>query len=215
MTKLSTTQRLLAPGIIAILRSPTGAKLMDAAKAVLAGGITAMEVTMTTPGALTIVRDTKRALGDQIVMGIGSVLDGESCRSALLSGAEFVVTPAVRPEVIQMANRYGVPVICGATTATEMLTAQELGADLIKLFPAEHLGPGYVKAMLAPMPMLRIVPTGGVTPENTSEYFSAGAVAVAVGSQLVSKEILENGDWSKLTKVAGKFVGATKKAKTA
>src|SRR6187549_1159755 len=106
MPNLSTIQRLLNPGIIAILRSPTGAKLIDAAKAVLAGGVTAVEVTMTTPGALNVIRDTKRALGDQILMGVGSVLDSETCRSAMLAGAEYIVTPVVRPDVIQMANRY-------------------------------------------------------------------------------------------------------------
>lgn len=174
-----------------------------------------MEVTMTTPGALNIIRDTKRALGDQIVMGVGSVLDAESCRSALLAGAEFVVTPVVRPDVIQLANRYGVPVISGAMTPTEALTAQELGSDFIKLFPAEHLGPDYIRSLLAPLPSLQIIPTGGVTPENTGEYFAAGALAVGVGSALVSQEILDNGDWPKLTKIAAKFVTAVKKAKAA
>lgn len=215
MAKLSVIQRLLNPGIIAILRSPTGAKLIDAAKAALAGGVNAMEVTMTTPGALNIIRDTKRALGDQIVMGVGSVLDSETCRSALVAGAEFVVTPVVRPEVIKLANRYGVPVICGAMTPTEALTAQECGADFVKLFPAENLGPDYVKSLLAPLPMLQVVPTGGVTPENTVKYLEAGAVAVGVGSALVSQELLDNGDWPKLTKIAAKFVAAAKKAKVA
>jgi 2-dehydro-3-deoxyphosphogluconate aldolase/(4S)-4-hydroxy-2-oxoglutarate aldolase len=215
MPKLALINRLLTPGIIAILRSPTGAKLIDAAKAALAGGVTAMEVTMTTPGALNVIRDTKRALGDQIIMGVGSVLDSESCRSALLAGAEFVVTPVVRPEVIAMANRYGVPIICGAMTPTEALTAQELGADFIKLFPAENLGPGYIKSLLAPLPSLQIIPTGGVTPENTGAYIDAGAVAIGVGSALVSQELLDNGDWPKLTKIAGKFVTAMKKAKAA
>ena len=215
MPKLASINRLLTPGIIAILRSPTGAKLIDAAKAALAGGVTAMEVTMTTPGALNVIRDTKRALGDQIIMGVGSVLDSESCRSALLAGAEFVVTPVVRPDVIQMANRYGVPIICGAMTPTEALTALELGADFIKLFPADNLGPGYIKSLLAPLPALQIIPTGGVTPENTGAYMDAGAVAVGVGSALVSQELLDNGDWPKLTKIAGKFVAAMKKAKAA
>lgn len=213
MSKSSIIQRLLNPGIIAILRSPTGAKLIDAAKAAVAGGVTAVEVTMTTPGALNIIRDTKRALGDQIVMGVGSVLDSESCRSALLAGAEFVVTPAVRPEVITLANRYGVPIICGAMTPTEALTAQECGADFIKLFPAEHLGPNYLRALLAPMPSLQFIPTGGITPENAGAYLEAGAVAVGVGSALVSQEMIDNGDWPKVTKIAGKFVAAVKKAR--
>jgi 2-dehydro-3-deoxyphosphogluconate aldolase/(4S)-4-hydroxy-2-oxoglutarate aldolase len=211
MSKQSTIQRLLTPGIIAILRSPTGAKLIDAAKAALAGGVTAMEVTMTTPGALNIIRDTKRALGDQIVMGVGSVLDAESCRSALLAGAEFVVTPVVRPDVIQLANRYGVPIISGAFTPTEALSAQELGSDFIKLFPADSLGPGYIRSLLQPMPSLQIIPTGGVTPENTAAYLDAGAVAIGVGGGLVSQELLDNGDWPKLTKIAGKFIAAVKK----
>ena len=215
MSKAAKAQRILNPGIIAILRSPTGAKLIDAAKAVLAGGVSAIEVTMTTPAALNIIRDTKRALGDQIIMGAGSVLDTETCRSALLAGAEFIVTPAVRPEVIQLANRYGVPIICGAMTPTEALTAQELGADFIKLFPADNLGPGYVKSLLAPLPMLQIIPTGGVTPENTAAYLAAGAVAVGVGSQLVAPELIENGDWPKMTKIAAKFVAAAKKGRTA
>jgi 2-dehydro-3-deoxyphosphogluconate aldolase/(4S)-4-hydroxy-2-oxoglutarate aldolase len=215
MPKSTTIQRLLTPGIIAILRSPTGAKLIDAAKAVLAGGVTALEVTMTTPGALNIIRDTKRALGDQIVMGVGSVLDAESCRSALLAGAEFVVTPAVRPEVIQMANRYGVPIACGALTPTEAIHAHELGADFIKLFPADNLGARYIRSLLAPLPMLQIIPTGGVTPENAVELLNAGAVALGVGSALVSQDILDNGDWPKLTKLAGKFMTALKKVKTA
>jgi 2-dehydro-3-deoxyphosphogluconate aldolase / (4S)-4-hydroxy-2-oxoglutarate aldolase len=215
MSKIATIQRIVTPGIIAILRSPTGAKLMDAAKAVLAGGVTAMEVTMTTPGALNIIRDTRRAHGDQIVMGAGSVLDAESCRSALLAGAEFIVTPAVRPDVIALAHRYGVPVICGAMTPSEVLTAQELGADLIKLFPALSLGPDYVKALRAPFPTVQLVPTGGVSPENTAAYFSAGAAAVGVGSELVGQDLLDNGDWPKVTKLAGKFIAAAKKAKAA
>ena len=114
-----------------------------------------------------------------------------------------------------MANRYGVPIACGAMTPTEALTAHELGADFIKLFPAEHLGPGFIKSMLAPLPMLQIIPTGGVTPENAGDFLRAGAVALGVGSGLVSAELIENGDWPKLTKIAGKFIAAVKKAKAA
>jgi 2-dehydro-3-deoxyphosphogluconate aldolase / (4S)-4-hydroxy-2-oxoglutarate aldolase len=215
MSKHTIIQRLLHPGIIAILRSPTGAKLGDAAKALVAGGVTAVEVTMTTPGALNIIRDTKRALGDGITMGAGSVLDGETARSALFAGAEYLVTPTVRPDVIQLANRYGIPVFSGAMTPTEALNAHELGSDFIKIFPADHLGPAFIRAVLAPLPMLQLVPTGGVTAENAGDYIKAGAAAVGAGSQLVSSESLENGDWSKITKLAGKYVGAVKKARGA
>ncbi len=213
MNKFATTRRIIDSGIIAILRSPTGAKLMDAAKAIVAGGISAVEVTMTTPGALNIIRDTKRALGDSVCMGVGSVLDSETARSALLAGAEFIVTPVVRPEVIQLAHRYGVPVFAGAMTPTEAFAAHELGADFIKLFPAETLGAGYVKALLAPLPSLQIVPTGGVTPENVGDYIKAGCPAVGVGSHLAQQELLDNGDFSKITKIALKYVAAVKKAR--
>jgi 2-dehydro-3-deoxyphosphogluconate aldolase/(4S)-4-hydroxy-2-oxoglutarate aldolase len=213
MNKSAITRRLIESGIIAILRSPTGAKVMDAAKAIVAGGISAVEVTMTTPGALNIIRDTKRALGDSVCIGVGSVLDTESARSALLAGAEYIVTPVVLPEVIKLAHRYGVPIICGAMTPTEAFTAHEAGADFIKLFPAENLGPSYVKALLAPMPALQIVPTGGVTPENVGEYIKAGCPAVGAGSQLAQQELIDNGDFPKITKIAAKYAAALKKAR--
>lgn len=214
MSKHTSIQKLIESGVIAILRSPTGAKLGDVTKALVTGGITSVEVTMTTPGALAIIRDVKRALGDAVCMGAGSVIDAETARSVLLAGAEYLVTPTVRPDVIRVANRYGVPVITGAMTPTEALTAHELGSDFIKLFPAENLGPSFIKSLLGPLPMLQCIPTGGVTPENVGAYFKAGAVAVGAGSQLVSPDILENGDWSKLTKQAAKYVAAVKKART-
>lgn len=213
MNKHTTIRRIIDSGIIAILRSPTGAKLIDAAKAVVAGGISTVEVTMTTPGALNIIRDTKRALADGVCMGVGSVLDPETARSALLAGAEFIVTPVVIPEVIRLANRYGVPVISGAMTPTEAFTAHELGSDFIKLFPADILGPKYVKALLAPLPMLQVIPTGGVAPENVGEYIKAGCVAVGAGSQLVDQDLLDNGDFPKITKIAAKYAAALKKAR--
>ena len=127
---------------------------------------------------------------------------------ALLAGAEFVVTPVVNRDVIAMCNRYAKPIACGAFTPTEALAAHEAGADMVKIFPADTLGPGYIRNVLAPMPMLRLVPTGGVTPENAREYIKAGAVALGVGSSLVSARVLESGDWAGLEAVARRFVGA-------
>jgi 2-dehydro-3-deoxyphosphogluconate aldolase / (4S)-4-hydroxy-2-oxoglutarate aldolase len=213
MSKLVTIQRLLSSGIIAILRSPTGAKLGDAAKALVAGGVTAIEVTMTTPGALTIIRDIKRALGDSAIIGAGTVLDTETARSVLFAGAEYIVTPVVLPGVIALCTRYGIPIMSGAMTPTEALTAHEAGADFIKIFPAEQLGPGYIKALKGPLPMLQVVPTGGVTPENLGAFMAAGSSAVGAGGHLVSSDSIENGDWSKVTKLAGKYVAALKKAR--
>ncbi len=213
MSKHDTISRLLHPGIIAILRAESAAGLVGAIRACAAGGVTAAEVTMTTPNALETIREASTVLGDSIVMGAGSVLDPETCRAALLAGAQYIVTPVVRPEVITMCHRYGVPVICGAMTPTEALAAQELGADFIKLFPAEKLGPTMVKALLAPLPMLQIIPTGGVVPANVGEYIAAGAVALGAGSQLVSRESLAREDWAQITKLAEEYVSAIKRAR--
>ena len=154
---------------------------------------------MTTPNALDVIKDVTARFGEKILMGVGSVLDPETARAAILAGAEFVVTPVTRPEVIRLCNRYGKPIASGAFTPTECLLAHESGADFVKLFPAEFAGPAYIKSVLAPLPMLRIIPTGGVTPQTTAAFLEAGCVALGAGSALVSKEILASGDWAKLT----------------
>jgi 2-dehydro-3-deoxyphosphogluconate aldolase/(4S)-4-hydroxy-2-oxoglutarate aldolase len=213
MNKLDLVRRLLDPGVIGILRADQSGKLVDAARALVAGGVTAIEVTMTTPGALRVLRETKTALGDQVIMGVGSVLDAETARQALLEGAQYVVTPVVRPDVIRICNRYGVPIATGAMTPTEALTAHELGSDFIKIFPAERLGPGYMRTILAPLPMLQLIPTGGVTPENVPDFFAAGCVAVGAGSSLLQQRAFETGDWILVTARAAEFVSAARKAR--
>jgi 2-dehydro-3-deoxyphosphogluconate aldolase/(4S)-4-hydroxy-2-oxoglutarate aldolase len=213
MTKPDLVRRLLDPGLIAILRADDSRNLVDAARALLAGGVNSIEVTMTTPDALKVLRDTKAALGDQVIMGVGSVLDGETARQALLEGAQFVVTPAVRPDVIKICNRYGIPIATGAMTPTEALTAHELGSDFVKIFPAGHLGPGYMKTILAPLPMLQLIPTGGVTPQNVADFFAAGCVAVGAGSTLLQPEALKSREWSRVTARATEFTSAAKEAR--
>jgi 2-dehydro-3-deoxyphosphogluconate aldolase/(4S)-4-hydroxy-2-oxoglutarate aldolase len=214
MTLHDSVQQLMEPGIIAIIRSGQAEALEPVAAALLDGGVTAMEVTMTTPGALDAIRRVVAGAGERLLMGAGTVLDSETCRAALLAGARFIVTPTVKPDVIAVCRRYGVPNICGAMTPTECLTAHEAGADLVKLFPADHLGPAYVRSLLAPLPMLRIVPTGGVNPGNAGEYVRAGAVALGAGSTLVSREILANADWAALRDRAAAFVASVAKAKS-
>ena len=166
---------------------------------------------MTTPNALQALAEVTAKLRGQVVMGVGSVLDPETCRAAILAGAEFVVTPVTKPEVIRLCNRYGKPVASGAFTPTECLLAQESGADFVKLFPAEFGGPKYIRTILAPLPMLQIIPTGGVTPDTAGEFLAAGCVALGAGSSLVSKEILANRDWRALTARAAEFVEAVKR----
>jgi len=206
-------RRLADPGVIAILRTESADRLPDAIHALVAGGIHAIEVTMTTPGALKVIREARAALGDKIVMGVGSVLDSETARQAMLEGAQFVVTPVVRPGVIEICNRYGIPIACGATTPTEAFTAHELGSDFVKIFPAENLGPTYIRSILAPLPMLQLIPTGGVTPQNMPDYFKAGAAAIGAGSTLLTKEIFASADWGALSARATEFVAAARKAR--
>jgi 2-dehydro-3-deoxyphosphogluconate aldolase/(4S)-4-hydroxy-2-oxoglutarate aldolase len=214
MTKPEILDRILNPGIVAIIRADSSEQLIDAASALYDGGVTGMEVTMTTPNALQVIADVRKKFGDKVLIGVGSVLDTETARMAILAGAEFVVTPVTRPEVIQLCNRYSKPIASGAYTPTECLTAHESGADFVKLFPADQVGPTHIKNILAPMPMLRIIPTGGVTVESAASFIKAGCVALAAGSSLVSKEILTQRNWKKLSETAAAFVAAISAART-
>ena len=213
MTKPEIIDRILNPGIVAIIRADSSEQLLGAAEALYEGGVTGMEVTMTTPNALQVISDVSKRFGKKVLIGVGSVLDTETCRAAILAGSEFVVTPITKPDVIQMCNRYGKPIASGAYTPTEALTAYESGADFIKIFPADQLGPQYIKNILAPMPMLPIIPTGGVTVQTAESFIKAGCVALAAGSSLVSKEILKTQDWKKVTETAAAFVEAIRKAR--
>jgi len=213
MTKSEIVQRLLDPGIIAIIRADSSEQLVEASEALLAGGVSVMEVTMTTPNALEVITAVTRKFGDAVLMGVGSVIDPQTVYSAVAAGAEFIVTPVTKPQVIAAANRLDKPIASGAFTPTECLLAHESGADFVKLFPADVGGPAYIKSILAPLPMLRIVPTGGVTTETCAAFLKAGCPALGVGSSLVSKEILQMKDWAELKKRAAAFVEAVRAAR--
>ncbi len=213
MTKAQTLERMLNPGVVAVIRADSSEQLLDVARALAAGGVTAMEVTMTTPNAIETISRVKKELGDAILMGVGTVLDTETCRIALLAGAQFVVTPVMKPDVIALCNRYSVPIVAGAYTPTEALAAHEAGADFIKIFPADGLGPNYIKAIKAPLPQLQIIPTGGVDVNTAGDFIKAGCAAVAAGSSLVSKDVLKSGDWDKLSQTAQAFVQAVASAR--
>ena len=214
MTKSQIIERILDPGIVAVIRVDSAAALMPICEALLAGGVTGLEITMTSPDAIpTIAHASKELTGRGALIGVGTVLDTETCRAAILAGAQFVVTPVCRPEIVQMAVRYGKPVACGAYTPTEALTAHEAGADFIKLFPADGLGPKYIQNILGPLPMLRIIPTGGVTVETAGDFLRAGCAALGAGSSLIAKEFLKNKDWAGLTERAKAFVEAANKAR--
>lgn len=214
MEKQKILERMVHPGVVAVIRADSSAQLMDVAKALEAGGVTAMEVTMTTPNAIDVIRAVRAEMGDRVLMGVGTVLDTETCRAALLAGAQFVVTPVMKPDVIQLCNRYSVPIVAGAYTPTEALAAHEAGADFIKISPADGLGPGYIKALKAPLPQLQIIPTGGVDIHTAGDFIRAGCAAVAAGGSLVSKEVLKSGDWAKLSDTARAFVKAVADARS-
>jgi 2-dehydro-3-deoxyphosphogluconate aldolase/(4S)-4-hydroxy-2-oxoglutarate aldolase len=214
MTKAEIIDRILNPGIVAIIRADSSEHVVDAAGALFEGGVLAIEVTMNTPNALQAITAMREKLDGNAVIGVGTVLDAETARAAILAGAQFVVTPATREETIRICNRYGKPIISGAFTPTECLAAHEYGADFVKFFPAEHAGLTYIKNILAALPMLRIIPTGGVTVDTVADYLSAGCVALAAGSSLVNNDLLNRADWKTITARASALVAAVCAART-
>jgi len=175
--------------------------------------VIAIEITMTTPNALAAIRETKAALGDRALIGVGTILTPYECRMALDAGAEFVVTPICRTELVKIVHAAARPVMLGAYTPTEAQHAHEAGADFVKIFPADTLGPGYIKSLRAPLPHLKIVPTGGVDLNTIGDFFKAGCVAVGAGSSLVSSKLLQEANWPELTRLAGEFVKAANAAR--
>ena len=204
-TKSDIIAQLTNPGVIAIIRARKAAQTLPIAEALLDGGVLAIEITMSTPDALTAIRSASEKFGRGVI-GVGTVLDAATCQAALAAGGEFVVSPICRPELAQIASSAQRPVMLGAFTPTEAQLAHEAGADFVKIFPADSLGPGYIKALRAPLPHLRIVPTGGVDLNTMGGFFRAGCPAVGAGSSLITPEILEKEDWPALTRRAAEFV---------
>ena len=194
--------------IVAIVRLERYDQAVEVTHALVAGGITVIEFTHTGTGVDDAVSAARATLGDQAQIGVGTVLDAGVAAASIDAGAQFVVTPVVRPAVISACRSRGVSVLCGALTPTEALAAHEAGADMIKIFPARAVGPQYLRDILAPLPMLRLVPTGGIGPENTQAYLHAGAIAVGVGGNLVTPQAVARGDWDQITARARACVDA-------
>jgi 2-dehydro-3-deoxyphosphogluconate aldolase / (4S)-4-hydroxy-2-oxoglutarate aldolase len=193
-------------GIIAIMRASSSETLIEAAEALYAGGVVIIEVTLTTPGALHVIEQARGKLTSQMYFGAGSILDAESARAAILAGAQFIVSPSCNIQVIEICRRYSVPVFPGAYTPTEIITAWEAGADMVKIFPASIGGPAFIKALKAPLPQVEMVPVGGIELENTASYIQAGAAAVGVGSSLVNDKLLKQGNFAAITRQAQEFL---------
>lgn len=206
-------QLMIDTGIVAVIRASSSAELMDVIGALKKGGVRAIEVTMTTPNALDVIRETTERFGNEVLVGVGSVLDSETARMAMLAGAQFVVGPVLNLDMIKICKRYDKIVIPGAFTPTEILTAWEAGADVVKVFPATKLGPSFFKDVLGPLPQVRLTPTGGVTVETAPEFIKAGAVFVGAGGALVDKKAVASGKFDVITETAERFVSAIRAAR--
>jgi 2-dehydro-3-deoxyphosphogluconate aldolase / (4S)-4-hydroxy-2-oxoglutarate aldolase len=215
MDRTATLARILESGVVAVVRLPTADRLLQVAQAIHAGGVVAIEFTMTTPGAMETLARASESMPADVVLGAGTVLDGATARAAILAGARFIVAPTTSRETIETCHRYDAVVIPGAYTPTEILAAWEWGADLVKVFPATSLGPRYFKDVLAPLPQVRLVPTGGVDLETAGAFIAAGAAAIAVGSNLVDPKGVASGDFSLLTERARAFRAAVDAARAA
>ena len=201
-------------GVVAVVRVGSAREALEVCPAIARGGVKPVEVTMTVPNAIDVIKEFKSTVKDEVLVGAGTVLDPETARAAILAGVDYIVTPTLNLKVIEMCHRYGIVVIPGAFTPTEILTAWEAGADIVKVFPAGVAGPQYLKDIKGPLPQVRLLPTGGVTLENTPDFIKAGAVAVAVGTALVDKKLVAEKKFDLITERARQFVEAVRKART-
>jgi 2-dehydro-3-deoxyphosphogluconate aldolase/(4S)-4-hydroxy-2-oxoglutarate aldolase len=209
MTKHTIIDNIVGIGIVPIVRAGSSEDALAAVDAIYEGGIRAVEITMTVPGAIRALEEVADRLGDKITLGAGTVLDPETCRACILAGAQFIVTPALKLATVEMARRYSIPIMPGALTPTEILTAWEAGADFVKVFPCGNVGgPRYIKAVKAPLPQVEMIPTGGVNLETAGEFLKAGAAAVAVGGELVDGKMLKEKKYGTITERAREFLAA-------
>jgi 2-dehydro-3-deoxyphosphogluconate aldolase/(4S)-4-hydroxy-2-oxoglutarate aldolase len=206
MAKEQDLARVLESGIVAVVRAKSGELLADVAAALLAGGVQVMEITFTVPQAHRVIEQVAGRLGGQVLLGAGTVLDPETARIALLSGAQFIVAPTVNLDVIRMCQRYDKLVMPGALTPTEVLSAWQAGADIVKVFPSDLTGPGYLKALHGPLPQVRLMPTGGVNLDTAADFLRAGACALGIGGSLVESKAVVAGDFARIESLARQFV---------
>lgn len=210
MSREHDLKRVIDGGIVAVVRFADPRPLVEVVRALAEGGVTVAEVTFTVPNAIDVIREAKRQLGDRVLLGAGTVLDPETARAAFLAGAEFVVAPSLNLDVIRMCRRYDKLVMPGAFTPTEIVTAWEAGADIVKVFPADVVGPAFFKAMRGPLPQVKLMPTGGVDLTTAAEFLKAGAVCLGVGSQLVDPKLVAAGDFARITQLARQYVEIVK-----
>jgi 2-dehydro-3-deoxyphosphogluconate aldolase/(4S)-4-hydroxy-2-oxoglutarate aldolase len=214
MSKETQLRQVLDGGIVAVVRSPDSQQLVEVCRALADGGVTTVEITMTVPDALDVVRAVRQALGDRVLLGAGTILDPETARAALLAGAEYLVAPTINLDVIRLCQRYGKLVMPGAFTPTEILSAWEAGADIVKVFPADVLGPPFFKAVRAPLPQVRLMPTGGVDLTTAAAFLEAGACCLGIGSQLVEPKAVAERNFDRIRELAAKYVAIVREVRS-
>jgi len=213
MPKQDAVNTIRESGIIAIIRADGPEGLVEAASALYAAGILAVEISLTTPGTLTAVAAVQSILPPGCLIGVGTVMDARTVHQSVRAGAQFVVSPICSQSIIQACLEAQIPVVSGAYSPTEAWNAFDGGADFIKIFPANQLGPEYMKALLAPMPQLTLVPTGGVTVQNCLHYLRAGCAAVAIGTSVVNAQLIREKNWQGITTRAEEYVRAVRRAR--
>ncbi len=202
-------------GIIAVIRAQKAEEAVKIARAVFDGGIALIEITLTVPDAFTVMEEVRRSLGQRMLLGAGTVLDAEGARRAIRAGAEFLVSPMLNPDMVRLCRKNGKIAIPGAFTPTEIVAAWKGGADIVKIFPASMGGPELIKDLRGPFPQIKFLPTGGVTLDNVGQFIKAGAVAVAVGGNIIDKKAVSLGKFDVITENSRKFLEAVKNARTA
>jgi len=210
MSREADLSRVVECGIVAVVRAPDPSGLVEVIRALADGGVTVAEVTFTVPGAAEVIREARRQLGDRVFLGAGTVLDAETARIALLAGAEFIVAPTVNLDVIRLCRRYDKLVMPGAFTPTEILAAWEAGADVVKVFPADALGPAFFRAMKGPLPQVKLMPTGGVDLATAPEFLKAGAVCLGVGSQMVDPKLVAAKQYDAIADLARQYAAVVR-----
>jgi len=208
MAKEKVLETIFQTKVVAVIRMADSGKLLKVVEAVQAGGVKAIEITMTVPDAIEVIRAMARTKPAGVVIGAGSVLDPETARAAILAGAEFVVSPVTNFDTIRLCIRYGIPVMPGALTPTEIVAAWQAGADIVKIFPATSVGPKYFKDIHGPLPQIRLMPTGGVSLENSADFIKNGACCVGIGTALLDTKAIAAGDWNALTENARKLIAS-------
>jgi len=213
MTKSQSLSRVLDGGIVAVVRAPEPTGLVDVICALADGGVTVSEVTLTVPNALDVIREARKALGNRVLLGAGTVLEPEACRAAIDAGAEFIVAPTLNLDVIALCGRADKLVMPGAFSPTEILAAWQAGADIVKVFPADVVGPAFFKAMRGPLPQIRLMPTGGVDLNTAAEFLKSGASCLGIGSQLVDPKLVARRQFETIRELASRYVDVVRRAR--